>query len=602
MTPAKCRRMEDVLVQREVEADAVLLASMQQHVPSCPACRRHQRTWALVRERALSADDALDDLTRARVFGRVQARLGAQARPEGGPERRSGPKRTRLAWSLGFAAVTILAFVLGTRLRRPEPGLAVAPLALEPYAMHPSAQPGSPVPGKGLDRLELPPHASMRARLGPAADLTLVGPLELIVRDSDKQRVELDLGRGTLLGVFDGSGGRHLRISTPDATVDIVGTRFIVDAVATRTRVAVAHGLVRVESKGRLRMVGAGFSWSTDGDALVPLDGGTARMFEQAAVGQWEEVASEHAPGAAEAETSRGGATKRERSPGRAKGVRAEGPERTAHKRRVHVRRARVPRVVDASGANEREQRASPANVRAADPAVPDRRLALAVPAALPTERGPTPSTSPAPPPAPGEGPPPAVAPSPTAAPPAASSQSIPAPPPVPAPPPPTASRATVSSLYKEAEHALSRGDDAAARQRLVAVVRTFPRDVMADSARFELALLANKAGDQREALAQIREILGRGPGGPFVEPARFLRCRVYLKEDRDAAETCLTRFTRDYPRSPHGDVALRALVELSRGKGQCGKASRLAETYLQRYPKGTFADEAARVRSNCAQ
>ena len=157
-----------------------------------------------------------------------------------------------------------------------------------------------------------------------------------------------------------------------------------------------------------------------------------------------------------------------------------------------------------------------------------------------------------------------------------------------------------MSSLYKEAEQALGRGDATAARQRLAAVVHTFPRDAMADSARYELALLAHKDGDRREALALLREILGRGTGGAFVEPARFLRCRVYLDEDRDAAETCLVRFIRDYPRSPHGDVALQALVELSRARGQCGKAQQHAEVYLERYPHGRFAAEAARVRSRC--
>ena len=48
--------------------------------------------------------------------------------------------------------------------------------------------------------------------------------------------------------------------------------------------------------------------------------------------------------------------------------------------------------------------------------------------------------------------------------------------------------------------------------------------------------------------------------------------------------------------------VAVRALIELSRAKGQCSKASQLAETYLQRHPKGAFADEAARVRSHCGE
>jgi hypothetical protein len=570
MKPTVCRQAEEVLVARSAERDAALMASTQQHLQSCPACERHQRAWLLVRENASKTDDVLDDLTRARVFGRVQARLGVRTARDRPPE---GPTRTirpRIAWALGFAAVTILAFVLGTRLRKAEPGLAVAPVTLEPYALDVPAEPRAPISGKDLDHLELPAHASMRARLGRTADLTLLGPLELTVHDRDKQRVKLELGRGIIVADFDGSGGRSLRISTPDATVDIVGTRFLVAASAKRTRVAVEHGLVRVESRGRLRMVGSGLSWSTDEDALAPLDGQTVRMFERAR-GQWEELASEPPPkDHVEAGTSRERA-KDGHGPtgptGRAKGVSSdEGAERRPRQRRVPVRRA-----------------PSPAG-----------RLALAVTAQRPPPSPPpltpledgtsavSPSTSPPPPPSP--------------------SQATPEAPPPPRPTRPEVSSGTVVSLYKDAEQALSRGDEAVGKQRLLALVRSFPRDVMADSARFELALLANRNGERREALAQIRAILGRGTDGALVEPARFLRCRVYLQEDRDAAQICLVRFVHDYPRSPHDEVAVRALIELARAKGQCSTASQLAGVYLQRHSKGSFAEEAARVRSHCGE
>src|SRR6185503_712197 len=115
MKIAPCRQIENVLAHGDVETDALVAASLAPHLQSCPTCRRHQRTWALVRESAFSANDVLDDLTRARVLGRVQARLGAPAARASGPERRTRPLGTRLAWSLAFATVAILAFVLGTR-------------------------------------------------------------------------------------------------------------------------------------------------------------------------------------------------------------------------------------------------------------------------------------------------------------------------------------------------------------------------------------------------------------------------------------------------------------------------------------------------------
>src|SRR4051794_34348759 len=394
MKAAMCRQSEEVLLQSDAEPQGVLIAWMQQHLPSCPSCRRHQRTWALVRESALAANDVLDDLTGARVFGRVQARLAEHAATEGGLQRRSGPMRTRLAASLAFAAVAILAFVLGTRLRKPEPGLAVAPVALEPYALHVPTQLDAAVSGKGLDHVELPPYAAMRARLGRAADLTLLGPLDITLRDSDKQRVELELGRGTLLAGFDGSGGRRLRISTPNATVDIVGTRFIVDASATRTRIAVDHGLVRVESLGRLRTVGSGLSWSTDEDALAPIDGRTARLFERAVQGRWEELASVPPPRNERSEASGERGTKENETTGRGKGVnRNQGAERTPHQRRVHVHGTSSTFEVDAEEADQTASRANPARRRSnVGSRAAGERLALAATPPLPSR-----STSPIP-------------------------------------------------------------------------------------------------------------------------------------------------------------------------------------------------------------
>jgi len=55
----RCRRMEEVLVQRDAQPDAMPIASMQHHLQSCPTCRSHQQTWALVQQRASAANDVL---------------------------------------------------------------------------------------------------------------------------------------------------------------------------------------------------------------------------------------------------------------------------------------------------------------------------------------------------------------------------------------------------------------------------------------------------------------------------------------------------------------------------------------------------------------
>jgi TolA-binding protein len=146
----------------------------------------------------------------------------------------------------------------------------------------------------------------------------------------------------------------------------------------------------------------------------------------------------------------------------------------------------------------------------------------------------------------------------------------------------------------------LRRGDNVGGKQLLGELVRAFPDEAMADSARFELALLAKEGGRSKEARAHTREILRHGQTGPFVEPARFLRCRIDLDDDRDAAADCLARFVRDYPQSPHDAFALRALVELARSGGHCAQAVKFAGLYLQRHPQGEFAAQADRVRNRC--
>jgi outer membrane protein assembly factor BamD (BamD/ComL family) len=158
----------------------------------------------------------------------------------------------------------------------------------------------------------------------------------------------------------------------------------------------------------------------------------------------------------------------------------------------------------------------------------------------------------------------------------------------------------TASSLYRRAETALRRGDDIAAKQLLDQLVRAFPSEPLTDSARYELALMAEKAGNAAEVRAQTREILRSGVQGPFVDPARFLRCRITLAEDRKAATLCLTRFVSDFPQSPHDEVALRALIDLAREGGRCADVKQFAETYLQRHPHGRFAADAERARSHC--
>ena len=564
MTAATCREVQGAIARDGASPE--LGAATARHLRDCAACSALDGARARIREGILAADDQLDDLTRARVL----ARLLEERRPR---RATAAPARGRwawLGWTVAFAAGLVLAVTGVLHSRRPA---GAPPFALEPYAVHGRAASSTPS-GGGLDRVELPARASMRARLGPAADFVLVGPLQLAVRDGQDTRAAVELRRGTLVGDFDGSTGRQLRIVTADATVDVVGTRFLVEASAQRTRVSVEHGRVRVESHGQVRFVGARQEWSTDQPDVASLGAARASLFERAARGNLEELAPEAAPAAPPPVS---GAPR----PAAAAATPAVGESRRATKRRrtePSSERARTVAVreepfqaapVAAARATEAVEPASP-RAPIARPAV-DGTAAVAPPATASSLATPLPSVAPAPP---------APAPTPVA----------------PAPKP----RETPSSLYRRAEAALRQGDDAAGKKLLDQLVDAFPDQPATDSARYELAVMAEKAGQSGEALAQTREILRPGAHGPFVEPAQFLRCRVYLAQDRGAAAACLTRFVRDFPGSPHDEVALRALIDLSREGGRCDEARRFAEAYLQRHPSGRFGGEANRVRSHC--
>jgi len=580
MTAATCREVQGAIA-RDDDAPEVI-AETARHLRGCADCRAQEQARSRIRQGILRADDQLDDLTRARVLGRLLQDRQEQRRQAHTKRGQAGARMWlgwTLAWTLAFSAVLVFAVLGVLRARRPA---AFTPIALLPYAVHGDASSNAPSSG-GLDRVELPAHASMRARLGPAADFVLLGPLRLAVRDGDDTRAAVELRQGTLIGDFDGSTGRRLRIVTADATVDIVGTRFLVEASGEHTRVSVEHGRVRVESHGQVRFVGAQQEWTTDQPGVEALDATRASLFQRAAREDLEELV----PEAAAAPSTAAAPSGADPSSPAATGPTLAEPARTTKR----------PSTTHASNRTR--------NVALRM----DGTRSASVPDVLPqaTQAAPSrpqQSTSPVPAGAASSAPPlmPALMPSPAIAPPPAATGTAPA---VAAHAPVAPAAApveTASSLYRQAESALGQGDQVAGKRLLDRLIRAFPDQPATDSARYELAVMAEKAGQSGEALAQTREILRPGANGPFVEPAQFLRCRVYLAEDRGAAAACLSRFVRDFPGSPHDEVALRALIELAREGGRCDDASRLAETYLQRHPTGRFGAEANRARSHCGR
>jgi len=185
---------------------------------SCLGCAGLVRRQAELRA-AMTIDDRLDDIKRARIWNRLEDRIAE-------------PRAERRYWLVGAcaAAATLVVVVLG--LRR----------------------------GTDHDRqmLTAPAESTLMSAIGPHARTALVGPgqLEIVGTPGDDSTVRLR--SGTLLAEFEGGAGRSLRIEAPGATVEVVGTLFAVEASDHATCVSVAHGRVRVTLASGVILVGGG--------------------------------------------------------------------------------------------------------------------------------------------------------------------------------------------------------------------------------------------------------------------------------------------------------------------------------------------------------
>jgi TolA-binding protein len=540
-----CRELVDAIT-RDDRDDGAKAERIERHTPHCEACAARAHTRATVRDAVLAENDRLDDLTRTRVWARLTDTIDAVAARRAS----KGGRWVRLAWPLGLAAaaVALLVVLHQSQWSRTTPVKEVATLpadrVLTPYLVKTADEAERTELGKALDRLELPARTTVRAHLAQLAELMLVGPLDLKVASAKQGLVEVELARGTLVGDYDGARGGKLRVRSGEVTVEIVGTLFAVEANAGTTRVSVAHGKVRVERPGEVVVLVGGQSWSTSSKNVEPLARPASLLFEQAARGRVDQAnaADPRGPALAEVQARLG----------------AEAPLREATASRVRRPLAanldrRAPEEQPDLASSAPEPQASSWTTPPAAPAVPS------VPPAAPrAELAPAPISPPAAP-------------------------------------------VTASSLYRQAEAALQRGEVARGQQLLSDLVLRFPDDPTADAARFELALNYQKAGKRDQALALADELVRGGREGPFVEPARFLRCRLDV-ERAEKASACLQRFAEDYPRSPHHAQALQMLIEIEVTAGHCAQAADLAKRYLALHPHGAFAAQAEKVRSDCGK
>ncbi len=259
-------------------SDEVKAARAEFHLKHCSECQEDEQIMERARDAVLSADSTLDDMTRARV----QSRLAEAMEDAVAGKKTAAPVwrgRTGKILAMAAAAVAVLVAAALIWPSGPEPqlksGVQPAPLAqvdlkanrvLQPHSI---LEGSSPWPNSGLNlgqkvaRLNIPAGVALRANLTGKATLTLYGPLDLAVVKASEAVVELQLTRGILVGEYDGEQGGTLRIKSPRATTEIIGTLFYIEATDGQSRVAVSRGKVKVSSAGDTVMVGARQIWST---------------------------------------------------------------------------------------------------------------------------------------------------------------------------------------------------------------------------------------------------------------------------------------------------------------------------------------------------
>jgi hypothetical protein len=115
---------------------------------------------------------------------------------------------------------------------------------------------------QSFQRLQTPPDTTIRARVGERMRVTLVGGTDVSILSAVDDVLDVGLDAGTLVADFVHRRTGRLRIHSPGAVTEVVGTLFSVEVRGQQSRVSVAHGRVVVQpSDGPPRVVSAGQSW-----------------------------------------------------------------------------------------------------------------------------------------------------------------------------------------------------------------------------------------------------------------------------------------------------------------------------------------------------
>jgi ferric-dicitrate binding protein FerR (iron transport regulator) len=250
--------------------DAAHELAVHAHLESCADCRRRAAIWGrlapVMRRLAPEPPGPL----RAR---RMEVEIERQLAQLPAPRRAPGPA---VAWAGLAVAAAAAGIVLVARLRGGEARLpeTTSRLTAQVTSIAGAARTGAGALRAGAAIAADQPidvEAGGVATLALAdASVTIEGPARLTVA-GDVGHVALGLDRGTLTAsVAHRAPGATFAVTTHEARVEIRGTRFIVEASAVRSTVAVQEGRVAVfAGDGSERSVAAGERVALEGTRFV---------------------------------------------------------------------------------------------------------------------------------------------------------------------------------------------------------------------------------------------------------------------------------------------------------------------------------------------
>jgi hypothetical protein len=245
---------QDMVAFLTGELEPLAKARLESHLAHCAGCQSLRAEL----DRGLDAARHFEPELDAEHLRRLKARLSPYT------ESRVGEHSQLLAWGgISLVAVSLL-LVVGVVIwgRHLQP---VAPTPIVPIQV---AKETAPLP--------VAPAPAVVARSEPTPFVRLLtgGGWDGTVQVEDR-KLSVRLSKGFVVTSFNGGRGRSLRLTTPSAVVEAVGTRFLVEVSAGgATTVAVADGKVRVTAGRVTRAVVGGelLTLDANGRALQPVE------------------------------------------------------------------------------------------------------------------------------------------------------------------------------------------------------------------------------------------------------------------------------------------------------------------------------------------